>query len=234
MFIFSWIKRHVAKTTHAMNWKFLKTNWFTISLVLLMLMAVARRYAPAIGSGVTSPKKHERPEANPEKYTATDNQALLDFSSEQGTGAALPDKAAVVAFIRRFESVSVSERKKFGIPSSVLLGCALVNSSAGQAGWIDGSNNYFALGCGSDWEGPKSTSGGRCLRQYESAWASFRDFSIFLTSQDWYGGVKKSAGKDWQKWVGALDGKGVSEVPDFSAALERAIRTYRLYDLDEM
>lgn len=219
-----------------MIWKFLKTNWFTIALVLLILSAVARKFVPLKGNGAATPKKQEKPEANPEKYTSTDNQAMLDFSASSGqkSGAPAVDKAAAIAFIRRFESVAISERKKFGIPSSILLGCALVNSSAGQADWVNRSNNYFGLSCGSDWEGARATDGGRCLRRYESAWASFRDYSIFLTSQDWYGGVKKSAGKDWQQWIKALDGKAVSDVPDFGAALERAITAYRLYDLDEM
>lgn len=219
-----------------MIWKFLKTNWFAIALVLLMLSAVARKFVPLKGNGAATPKKQEKSEANPEKYTSTDNQAMLDFSASSGqkSGAPAEDKAAAIAFIRRFESVAISERKKFGIPSSILLGCALVNSSAGQADWVNRSNNYFGLSCGSDWEGARATDGGRCLRRYESAWASFRDYSIFLTSQDWYGGVKKSAGKDWQQWTKALDGKAVSDVPDFGAALERAITAYRLYDLDEM
>ena len=219
-----------------MIWKFLKTNWFTIALVLLLLSAVARKFVPAKSGGAATPKKQEQPEVNPEKYTATDNQALLDFSSSSGAKEALPvvDKAAAIAFVRRFESVAISERKKFGIPSSVLLGCALLNSGAGQAGWVNRTNNYFGLACASDWEGGQATVDGRCLRRYESAWASFRDYSIYLTSQDWYGGVKKSAGKDWQKWAKALDGKGVSEAPDFGAALERVITAYRLYDLDEM
>ena len=219
-----------------MIWKFLKTNWFTIALVLLILSAVARKFVPLRGSGTATPKKQEKPEVNPEKYTSTDNQAMLDFSASSGQKSAAPavDKAAAIAFIRRFESVAISERKKFGIPSSILLGCALVNSSAGQADWVNRSNNYFGLTCGSDWEGARATIEGRCLRRYESAWASFRDYSIYLTSQDWYGSVKKSAGKDWQKWSKGLDGKGVSEAPDFGKELERVIAAYRLYDLDAM
>ena len=220
-----------------MNWKSLKTNWFTIALVLLLLSAVARKFAPAKNGGTTSPKKQEHPEANPEKYTATDNQALLGFSVDSpGAAHAKPgvDKAAAIAFIRRFESVAISERKKFGIPSSILLGCAFVNSSAGRADWVNRTNNFFALGCASDWEGGTATIGGRCLRRYESAWTSFRDYSIFLTSQDWYGSVKKSAGKDWQKWAKELGERGISDVPDFGAELEKAIRTHRLYDLDAL
>lgn len=221
------------KNAFAMNWKFLKTNWFTIALVLLLLSAVARKFAPTKGSDTSAPKKQERPEANPEKYTATDQQALLDFSAN-APAKPVVDRATAIAFIRRFESVAISERKKFGIPSSVLLGCALVNSAAGKADWVNRTNNFFALPCSSDWEGGTASLDGRCLRRYESAWASFRDFSIFLTSQEWYGSVKKSAGKDWQKWSKELAKHGISDVSDFGAELEKAIQTYRLYDLDAL
>ena len=216
-----------------MNWKFLKTNWFTIALVLLLLMAVARKFVPAKNSGAGTPKKQEQPEANPEKYTATENQAVLDLSSGSKSKPAV-DKTAAIAFIRRFESVAISERKKFGIPSSVILGCALVNSAAGKADWVNRTNNFFDLACASDWEGGTATVDGRCLRRYESAWASFRDYSIFLTSQEWFGSVKKSAGKDWQKWVKALAEKDVSNATNFGKELERVIQTHRLYDLDEL
>ncbi|GAB4493597.1 MAG: hypothetical protein OHK0019_17900 [Saprospiraceae bacterium] len=188
---------------------------------------------PTKNSGSTSPKKQEQPEANPEKYTATENQALFDLSSGSKNKPAV-DKVAAIAFIRRFENVAISERKNFGIPSSIILGCALVNSAAGKADWVNQTNNFFDLACTSDWEGSTATVDGRCLRRYESAWASFRDYSIFLTSQEWFGGVKKSAGKDWQKWVKALAEKDISNSDNFGKELERVIQTHRLYDLDEL
>ncbi|MCW5922797.1 MAG: glucosaminidase domain-containing protein [Saprospiraceae bacterium] len=219
-----------------MNWKFLKTNWFTIALVLLLLMAIGRKFVPSKSSGSATPSQKEQPAAKIEKYTDTEAQAMLDFSSEAPAKSAKPvaDKAASIAFVRRFEQVAISERKKFGIPSSVLLGCAFVNSTAGKAEWVNRTNNFFALPCSSDWEGGTAQIDERCLRRYETAWASFRDFSIHLTSQEWYGGVKKSAGKDWKKWAKELSKRGVSEVPDFGRRLEEAIQTYRLYDLDEL
>ncbi len=184
-----------------MNWKLFKTNWFTIALVLIMLLSITRKFLPFGSGGNALPKKEKQKDSNPEKYTATDNQSLLDLSSSSRPQAApepVVDKPAAVAFIRRFENVAVSERKKFGIPSSILLACAYVNSTAGKADWVNRTNNFFALPCEPDWEGETATINGKCLRRYESAWASFRDFSIFLTSRDWYGSVKKSAGKDWQ------------------------------------
>lgn len=220
-----------------MNWKFIKTNWFTIALVLLVLVAIVRHKLPPATGGATSPGHTPQQETNPEKYTAVESNSLLGFSAEPSGGGgrlATADKAAIVAFVRRFEQVAVSERKKFGIPSSVLLAYALVNSAAGKSEAVAEANNYFALPCDTDWEGEKATVNGRCVRRYESAWASFRDFSIYLTGQEWFGSVRKSAGKDWQKWAKELSKRGISQVPELEKEMEKAIQAHRLYDLDAL
>lgn len=218
-----------------MNWKFFKTNWFTIALVLLVLLFIVRKNLPLGAGKAASPGQKEQQETNPEKYTSSGNNALLGFSAEttqHGLQKRDPDGATAVAFLQRFGKVAVSERKKFGVPASVLLACAYVNSAAGQRETAATVNNYFALPCSDEWEGETAKVGGKCVRRYETAWMSFRDFSIFLTSQEWFGSLRKKAGKDWQIWVKELDQRDISDVPNFGAELEKVITTYRLYDLD--
>lgn len=220
-----------------MKWKFIKTNWFSIALVLLVLGAIVRKNLPFNTAGPASPNRKDPKEASPEKYTAAGGKSAMDLVPQMsGLSSDRPavDKTVAIAFVRRFEKVAISERKKFGIPSSVLLACAYVNSSAGQRSFVEPSNNYFALPCTSDWEGETTTADGRCLRKYESAWASFRDFNIYLTSQEWFGSVKKSAGKDWQAWVTEIAKQDISDAPNFKNEMEKAIETFRLYDLDEL
>ena len=219
-----------------MNWKFIKTNWFTIALVLLVPVYIAQKnFSSDPGKAITPGQKGSK-EANPEKYTSAEQNTFLGFSLEStpsGVQKSSPDGATAVAFLQRFGKVTVSERKKFGVPASVLLACAYVNSAAGQRETATTANNYFALPCSDGWEGETAKIGGKCVRRYETAWASFRDFSIFLSSQEWFGSVRKSAGKDWRAWVKELDQKGISDVPNFSAEMEKVIAAYRLYDLDE-
>ncbi|MCB0574887.1 MAG: glucosaminidase domain-containing protein [Saprospiraceae bacterium] len=219
-----------------MKWSFFKTNWFSIALVLLVLIAVLRKKLVPAPGGSASPDKKEKPEQVQEKYTAAGNAAMGVLPSGSAASTAMPaiDKAAAVAFIRRFEKVAVSERKKFGIPSSVIMGCAFVNSFAGQRDIALQGNNFFGIPCGDDWEGARLSAGSLCVRKYESAWLGFRDFSIFLSSKEWYGSVKKKAGKDWQLWAKELAGHGISDVPGFDKEMEKAIREYRLYDLDDL
>ena len=94
------------------------------------------------------------------------------------------------------------------------------------------NSTYFALPCGGNWDGPTLTVEGVCIRQYNTPWESFRDFSITLAGQDWYGATRQSAGKDWQQWVKVLADKNVSDVPNLNLELTHIIQAYRLFELD--
>lgn len=213
-----------------MNWKFIKTNWFYLALGVLLLCYAVRKY----------------PHMNPFQVDSIpDKEKLSDGHSESKKGAALlgfvpdePDKhnsddvksnsKEAEAFLKRFAKVAHSERKKFGIPVSVILAAAYVNSVSGKSNAARNSNNFFSLSCTEDWEGESVELDGKCIRSYESPWASFRDFSIYLSSQEWYGSLKKSAGKDWRKWVEKLGDEDVSS----SAKMKKIIEQYALYEMD--
>ncbi len=218
------------KALPAVMWKFFKTNWFAIALVLLLLVAVGRnnprfRFWNAGSTTVTS-----------EKYTdvSTSTAAHLDLFGGGGSAeVSMPsiDDATAVAFLKRFGNLSVNERKKFGIPPSVLLACAYVNSHSGQRIAALQANNFFALPC-PGWDGAVATLDGQCFRRYDTAWASFRDFGTFVSRQSWFSDVRKSAGNDWQEWLKKLDGKSISDVRNNTSEMHTVIETYRLYELD--
>lgn len=214
-----------------MNWNYLKTNWFYLAMCVLLLVYAMRKYPQLF----LFHSKH--PATGIEKITKGKNEreagaALLGFAPE--TPKVRPaemtetDADQAEAFLKRFAQVAITERKKFGVPTSIILASAYVNSQAGKSAAAVDAHNFFALPCGQDWEGDSAKMDGNCMRKYESAWASFRDFSIYLSSQDWYGSLKKSAGKDWRKWVEKLGKEGVSN----AKAMQKVIELYRLEELD--
>lgn len=221
------------KNLPAMLWNFFKTNWFYVALSLMILGAILRK---TIFSGASVQAQAQ----SPEKYTAARSGQEEGISLFGGIASGpkpehrLPDIEAAVAepFLRRFGKVTPGEQQKFGVPASVLLAAAYVNSYAGQRELAASANNYFALPCSGDWQGRSITQEGRCYRQYERAWDSFRDFSQLLKAQSWFAETRKSAGKDWKIWVKQLDGKGLSDVENFGAEMEKVIRAYRLFELD--
>ncbi|MBL7808482.1 MAG: glucosaminidase domain-containing protein [Saprospiraceae bacterium] len=178
-----------------------------------------------------SPDNPKKERLSNDRSTAKKGAALLGFVPDESDRLKTKQNSAPAdaeAFLKRFASVAVSEKKKFGIPVSVILAAAYVNSECAQNEAVSEANNYFALPCSDDWEGETVTISGDCLRQYETAWASFRDFSIYLSSQEWFAKMKKTAGKDWEKWVEKLDDAGIAK----SGKMSKIIQEFDLMELD--
>jgi len=216
-----------------MNWNFFKTNWFYFAMGLLLAVYAVRKF-PHFNPFSPSNKNNPNEKVTEEKSNKKGGVALLGFVPE--TPKERPpelddvDAPKTEAFLKRFAQVAHSEQKKFGIPASVILACAYANSQAGQRETASTANNFFALSCADGWEGETTQIGGKCVRKYESAWASFRDFSIYLSSQEWFGSLKKSAGKDGRKWVEKLGSEGVGN----AKTMQRVMEAYHLGELDGM
>lgn len=220
--------------------KFFKTNWFQVSLALIVLTAIAQRTTILSRASNTLPHREQKT-APLEKYTAATAAAASEGAVQMGIGTSTPrpalhlpplDDATSLAFLRRFSNVAVGEHKKYGIPASVLLACAYVNSFAGQRPLVLEANNFFALACSPTWDGRTHSLNGHCFRRYDRAWDSFRDFSLYLTRQSGFDSLRKTAGSDWRKWAAGLAVQDVSDVADFEAEVKKAVESYRLFELD--
>ncbi len=133
-------------------------------------------------------------------------------------------------YLKRFARVAIAERKKFGLPSSVILAMALLHSTAGRDELARQANNHFALSCSDFWEGDKVHVRGNCYRAYENAWSSFRDFSLFAAQLN--SAESRIPPTDHFAWSKRLEQAGVSPVPNLSEEIERIIQAFQLYELD--
>jgi hypothetical protein len=213
-----------------MNWKFIKSNWFALAFGILLVCYAMRKYPQ--WNPFTRPDSPRKETKSEEHSAAKKGAALLGFVPDDSDKKMpeqddLSEKDAEL-FLKRFAHVALSEKKKFGIPVSIILASAYVNSKAGKSEAAKKAHNYFALPCAEDWEAETITVSGQCMREYESAWASFRDFSIFLSSQEWFGAMKKSAGKNWRKWAEKLGEEDISE----TARMVKLIEEFDLQELD--
>ncbi len=229
--IFKNLKQKSFKISTAMNWNFIKTNWFYLAMGIVLVLYTVRKY-PRLNPFNSSGKNSQTEKITEGKGARKGGEALLGFvpetPKERSPEMSEVSAAKTEAFLKRFAQVAVSEHKKFGTPSSIILACAYSNSQAGQRETATAANNFFALPCGDGWENETAQIGGQCVRKYESAWASFRDFSIYLSSQEWFGSFKKSAGKDWRKWAEKFGSEGVGN----AKAMQQVIEAYRLEELD--
>ncbi len=137
----------------------------------------------------------------------------------------------VEAFVTRFRHVAEAEQEKFGIPVSITLATGLLYGRAGQAPAAREANNFFGLDCGSGWNGATARVGGDCVRDYETAWTSFRDFSLFLSAGP-YAQLRQFGARDYQRWAAGMQELGFNANAELAGQLQRTIDRYQLFRYD--
>jgi hypothetical protein len=226
-------------------WTYVRRRWFQL-LVLGLVLFVLLKKDLSFQVQLNTPLEEEQPvqPVEPEKYSvrlqekeekAPDGNKLglsslpeEDYSRFDMLRAVRDlDPAEVEEFIERFAHVARAEEKKFGIPAAITLGHALLICKAGTSMLIAETRNYFALPCTPDWKGPRSSYDGSCLRKYPNAWTSFRDHSLFLTTGP-HADLKQYSGGSFQEWLGALDGRGIGQIPDYDRQMRAVVQAFRL------
>ncbi|MBK8505580.1 MAG: glucosaminidase domain-containing protein [Saprospiraceae bacterium] len=63
-------------------------------------------------------------------------------------------EANISGFIERYKEIAIEEMHRTGIPASVKLAQAILESDAGKSDLATNSNNHFGIKCGVEWDGP--------------------------------------------------------------------------------
>ena len=221
--------------------RFIKVHWFTLALISLLFFAIAKlkmdkqadrpRHNPVI----TQPEMNL--DSKPQKFTESEislgEGSLLGEFSNKNTTKHLPElsQKTSVAFLKRFGRVVVSEQEKYGVPASVLLATAYVNSFAGTRDCALHANNYYALSC-ANVRGEQYQENGICKLKVKTAWESFRAFNLLLAAQPWIKQAKSDAGTNWEAWLPILAQHQISDVENFEKEARAVILKYNLQDLD--
>jgi len=83
------------------------------------------------------------------------------------------NNAATIAYITQFKAIAMKEMKRTGVPASITLAQAIVESNSGESNLAKKHNNHFGIKCKSDWTGAKAyqddDSKQECFRAYEAA-----------------------------------------------------------------
>ena len=143
----------------------------------------------------------------------------------------------IKAYIRRFKDVAIVESKKYGIPASIKMAQAIVESDAGQSGLAKRNHNHFGIKCFS-----RTCRKGHCsnfgddshkdfFRIYGSAWESWRAHSKMIVSGRYKPLLKY--GNDYRKWARGLKKLGYATAKHYEQTLVDIIETYHLQTLDE-
>jgi len=151
-------------------------------------------------------------------------------------------KPYVLTYIEVYKYAAIDEMDRSGIPASIIIAQAIVETNAGTSNLARKSNNHFGIKCKDYWQGEtfyspdddRDAAGNitpSCFRQYDSPLDSYKDHSDFLMSTEHYQGLFGYDKTEYELWAKGLQLCGYASDPDYA---EKLIKTIRLYDLDEL
>jgi hypothetical protein len=139
-------------------------------------------------------------------------------------------------YIEKYSGLAVSEMRRSGIPASITMAQAILESSLGKSDLATKANNHFGIKCHVGWEGREffydDDHKNECFRVYESVEDSFRDHSIFLLTRDRYKDLFSLDPKDYKGWARGLKAAGYATNPHYAELLIKIIEEEELYLLD--
>lgn len=140
-------------------------------------------------------------------------------------------------YIQKYAELAVSEMIRSGIPASITLAQACLESGNGNSILSVKSNNHFGIKCNSSWWGKRvyhdDDHKNECFRQYASVEESFLDHTDFLMNNIRYGELFTLNMLDYKGWAKGLKKAGYATDPQYASRLIKIIEDHLLFLYDE-
>ena len=150
------------------------------------------------------------------------------------------NNATTIAYIAQYKAIAMKEMKRTGVPASITLAQAILESNSGESNLAKNHNNHFGIKCKSDWTGAKAYQDDdakqECFRAYETAEVSFKDHSNFLKNRPNYVDLFLLDPVDDTAWAYGLKKAGYATATDYPKKLLKIIDDYELaqYNFPEL
>jgi len=128
-------------------------------------------------------------------------------------------------YIKQYRPIADSLSSIYGIPTSVMLGIAIIESGAGKSRNCKLLNNHFGIKGKNDLLKTKGIK--TAYKQYPDGRASYVSFSRLMTRKKFYPKLKGKM--DHKLWLDAISKSGYSTVPEeWKKNITAAIRKHDL------
>ena len=152
-------------------------------------------------------------------------------------------KPHVLSYIEAYKFLAIDEMVRSGIPASITMAQAIIESNAGVSNLARQSNNHFGIKCKEYWTGnahfhpdddhdKKGNLIASCFRKYDSVRASYADHSDFLMNTPHYQALFVYDKIEYEQWAKGLALCGYASDPEYAEKLIRTIKLYQLHELD--
>lgn len=140
-------------------------------------------------------------------------------------------------FIETCAVLAANEMHRTGIPASITLAQAILESSWGQGKIAVEGKNFFGIKCYNNWTGPcikamDDEVDSSSFRIYGSIEASFKDHSDFLKNNDRYQSLFKIPVTDYRQWAYGLKSCGYATDEQYAEKLIRLVEENGLFLYD--
>jgi len=216
--------------------------WLKIGILVLaafVLLKKDMKFNIALNapfSNVTDDYKDQHPSSAVAQTVAYRPGASTNGNAYAPVGVADLHEQRSRDFIREYAPLAIEDMHKSGVPASIKIAQALVESRAGSSKLAVNNNNFFGIKCFS-----KNCKKGHCtnaaddhhkdfFRKYTSPKGSWTHHSQILTA----GRYKqlKGYGKDYKKWAVGLRKAGYATDKRYDKKLIAVIKKYQLDKLD--
>jgi LysM repeat protein len=147
-----------------------------------------------------------------------------------------PKKMTREDYISKYKSLSIRQMKMSGIPASIIMAQACLESDNGNSTLAVEANNHFGIKCHTTWDGDviyhDDDRANECFRKYDTPDGSFFDHSDFLRSRDRYIALFSLSATDYKGWAHGLKKAGYATNPMYAELLIKIIEENKLYELD--
>jgi hypothetical protein len=140
-----------------------------------------------------------------------------------------------LSYIDRFKNIATEEMNRYGIPASITLAQAILESGTGKSDLAKYANNHFGIKCTTDWKGKgyykDDDAKDECFRVYNNPEESFKDHSQFLKRKR-YAPLFELDKNDYEGWAKGLKNSGYATNPKYPQLLIGLIEKYNLDQYD--
>jgi len=140
-------------------------------------------------------------------------------------------------YIDKFKGIAIWQMRKYGIPASITLAQAILESSSGNSELARVAKNHFGIKCNNNWNGKTYLKDderkNECFRMYKNESESFKDHAEFL-KRDRYASLFTIDNNDYIEWARGLKKAGYATNPHYPDLLIGLIQRYKLYQYDKV
>jgi flagellum-specific peptidoglycan hydrolase FlgJ len=140
-------------------------------------------------------------------------------------------------FFDTYSSYAINEQIRSGVPASITLAQAALESGWGESALTKQANNFFGIKTGIGWTGetinfptPDDPTPTSDFRKYSSPRESFHDHSLFLQNNHRYASLFNT--DSYVNWADGLQLAGYGGTGYYGSTLIKMIEQYNLHQYD--